>query len=99
MSILLVEKLVWSSAVCFDRQLGCWSFLTNDSSMSNNSKSPPAVGSVEGAGGVVDSGNVGSEGLGLGGGPVLSLEGLGHRLVGHLAGSTVHGSSVEGGWC
>jgi len=64
--------------------------------MSNNSKSPPAVGSVEGAGGVVDSGNVGSEGLGLGGGPVLSLEGLGHRLVGHLAGSTVHGSSVDG---
>ena len=45
----------------------------------------------------MDSGNVGSEGLGLGGGPVLSLEGLGHRLVGHLAGSTVHGSSVDGG--
>ena len=44
----------------------------------------------------MDSGNVGSEGLGLGGGPVLSLEGLGHRLVGHLAGSTVHGSSVDG---
>ena len=46
--------------------------------MSNNGKSPPAVGSVEGAGGVVDSGDGGAEGLGLGGGPVLALVRLGH---------------------
>merc|ERR1712158_229622 len=57
----------------------------------------PTVGSVEGAGGVVDSGNGGSEGLGLGGSPVLSLVRLGHRLVGHLSGSTVHGGSMDGG--
>ena len=95
MSILLVEKLVWSSAVCFDRQLGCWSFLTNDSSMSNNSKSVPAVSSVEGAGRVVDGGDVSSEGLGLGGGPVLTLERLGHGLVGHLASSTVDRGGVD----
>merc|ERR1712158_305413 len=56
----------------------------------------PTVGSVEGAGGVVDSGNGGSEGLGLGGSPVLSLVRLGHRLVGHLSGSTVHGGSMDG---
>ena len=54
------------------------SFLTDDSSVSNNGKSPPAVSSVEGAGGVVDSGDGGSEGLGLGGGPVLTLVRLGH---------------------
>ena len=35
--------------------------------MSNNSKSVPAVRSVEGAGRVVDGGNVSSDGLGLGG--------------------------------
>merc|ERR1712212_126567 len=55
------------------------------------------VGSVEGAGGVVDSGNGGSEGLGLGGRPVLSLVRLRHRLGGHLTGSTVNGGSVDGG--
>merc|ERR1719420_1388585 len=65
--------------------------------MSNNSKSPPAVSSVEGAGRIVDGGDVGSEGLGLGGGPVLALVGLRHRLVGHLSSSTVHGGSVDGG--
>jgi len=77
--------------------IDCLSFLTNDSSVSNNGKSPPAVGSVEGAGGVVDSGNGGSEGLGLGGRPVLSLVRLRHGLVGHLTGSTVNGGSVDGG--
>ena len=46
--------------------------------MSNHGKSPPAVGSVEGAGGVVDSGDGGTKGLGLGGGPVLALVRLGH---------------------
>ena len=70
-------------------------FSTNDSSMSNNSKSVPAVSSVEGAGRVVDGGDVSSEGLGLGGGPVLTLERLGHGLVGHLASSTVDRGGVD----
>ena len=63
--------------------------------MSNNSKSVPAVRSVEGAGRVVDGGDVSSEGLGLGGGPVLTLERLGHGLVGHLACSTVDRGGVD----
>jgi len=45
----------------------------------------------------VDGGDGGSEGLGLGGGPVLALVRLRHRLVGHLSSSTVHGGSVDGG--
>ena len=63
--------------------------------MSNNSKSVPAVSSVEGAGRVVDGGDVSSEGLGLGGRPVLILERLGHGLVGHLACSTVDRGGVD----
>ena len=63
--------------------------------MSNNSKSVPAVSSVERAGRVVDGGDVSSEGLGLGGGPVLTLERLGHGLVGHLASSTVDRGGVD----
>ena len=63
--------------------------------MSNNSKSVPAVSSVERAGRVVDGGDVSSEGLGLGGGPVLTLERLGHALVGHLASSTVDRGGVD----
>ena len=63
--------------------------------MSNNSKSVPAVRSVEGAGRVVDGGNVSSEGLGLGGRTVLILERLGHGLVGHLACSTVDRGGVD----
>ena len=63
--------------------------------MSNNSKSVPAVSSVEGAGRVVDGGDVSSEGLGLGGGPVLTLERLGHGLVGHLASTTVYRGGVD----
>ena len=63
--------------------------------MSNNSKSVPAVSSVEGAGRVVDGGDVSSEGLGLGGGPVLTLERLGHGLVGHLASSAVDRGGVD----
>ena len=81
MSILLwfVRKSVKFSVVSNGRQHDCWwSFLTDDSSVSNDGESPPAVGSVEGAGGVVDSGDGGSEGLGLGGGPVLALVRLGH---------------------
>merc|ERR1719347_1913106 len=72
-------------------------FLTEESSVSNNSKSLPAVSSIEGAGRVVDSCDGGSKGLGLGGGPVLALVRLGHRLVGHLSSSTVDRGSVDGG--
>ena len=54
----------------------CMGNMTNMANMGNNRT--PTVGSVEGAGGVVDSGNGGSEGLGLGGGPVLTLVRLGH---------------------
>ena len=43
--------------------------------------------SVKNVGRVSNSSDRGSEGLGLGDAPVLSLEGLGHRLVGHLAGT------------
>jgi len=85
MSILLwfVKKSVRFSVVMVVNMVcdgqGClWSFLTDDSSVSDDGKSPPAVGSVEGAGRVVDSSDVGSEGLGLGGGPVLTLVRLGH---------------------
>merc|ERR550539_139716 len=95
LSILLwfVRRSVKFSVVCDGRRQGCWwSFLTDESSVSNDSKSPPAVSSVEGAGGVVDSGDGGAEGLGLGGGPVLALVRLGH-----LSGSTVHGGSMDGG--
>merc|ERR1719234_1044541 len=54
------------------------------------------MSSVERAGSVVDGGNGGSEGLGLGGRPVLSLVRLGHGLVRHLTGSTVNGGGVDG---
>lgn len=74
----------------------CVGNMTNMANVGNNGT--PTVGSVEGAGGVVDSGDGGSEGLGLGGGPVLALVRLGHRLVGHLPGSTVHWGSMDDGW-
>ena len=70
--------------------------MTNMANVGDNGMT--TVGSVEGAGGVVDGGNGGSEGLGLGGRPVLSLVRLRHGLVGHLTGSTVNGGSVDGGW-
>jgi len=50
--------------------------MTNMANVGNNRT--PTVGSVEGTGGVVDSSNGGSEGLGLGGGPVLALVRLGY---------------------
>jgi len=71
-SVVMVVNMVCDGQGCL------WSFLTDDSSVSNDGKSPPAVSSVEGAGRVVDSSDVGSEGLGLGGGPVLTLVRLGH---------------------
>ena len=70
--------------------------MTNMANVGDNGMT--TVGSVEGAGGVVDGGNGGSEGLGLGGRPVLSLVRLRHGLVGHLPSSTVNGGSVDGGW-
>ena len=87
---------------------GLWSDLTNesgDNSMAEcvghgmgNSVSDQggtAVSSVESVRGVLNGGHVGTESLGLGGGPVLSLEGLAHRLVGHLSGTTSHMSNIS----
>ena len=73
-----------------------WSGMSNMSDMTNvGDKRTATVGSVEGAGRVVDGGDVSSEGLGLGGGPVLTLERLGYGLVGHLASSTVDRGGVD----
>ena len=44
-----------------------------------------SISSVKSVGGVSHDGGVSSEGLALGGGPVLSLVGLAHGLVAHLA--------------
>ena len=66
----------------------------SDKSMSDKSMSdkamPTAVSSMKSIGRVNDSSDGSSEGLGLGGGPVLSLEGLGHRLVGDLSCTTAN---------
>ena len=51
-----------------------------------------SISSVKSVGGVSHDGGVGPEGLALGGGPVLSLVGLAHGLVAHLAVSV----SVDG---
>ena len=60
-----------------------------------------SLGSVKPVGGVSNHGGVGSEGLALGGGPVLSLVGLAHGLVADLAVSVsvngLVGSIVDGG--
>ena len=60
-----------------------------------------SLGSVKPVGGVSNHGGVGSEGLALGGGPVLSLVGLAHGLVAHLAVSVsvdgLVGAIVDGG--
>jgi len=59
-----------------------------------------SLGSVQSVGGISNNSSVGSEGLALGGGPVLALVGLAHGLVADLAmavsvdwlvGSVVHG--------
>ena len=44
-----------------------------------------STGAVKSVGGISHDGGMGSEGLALGGGPVLSLVGLAHGLVAHLA--------------
>merc|ERR1711881_557296 len=54
-----------------------------------------AVGSMENIGRVMDSSYASSEGLGLGGGSVLSLVRLGDGLVRDLASTTVDRSSVD----
>merc|ERR1711881_156424 len=54
-----------------------------------------AVGSMESIGRVMDSSYASSEGLGLGGGSVLSLVRLGDGLVRDLASTTVDRSSVD----
>ena len=60
-----------------------------------------SLGSVKPVGGVSNDGGVGSEGLALGGGPVLSLVGLAHGLVADLAVSVsvdgLVGAIVDGG--
>ena len=60
-----------------------------------------SLGSVKPVGGVRNHGGVGSEGLALGGGPVLSLVGLAHGLVANLAVSVsvdgLVGAIVDGG--
>ena len=60
---------------------------TMGESVSNNRMS--TMSSVESIGGVMDSSDGGSKGLGLCGGPVLSLVGLGDGLVGDLARTAV----------
>jgi len=57
--------------------------------MRENSISP-----VKSVGGISHDSGVGSEGLALGGGPVLSLVGLAHRLVAHLTMSVSINRSV-----
>ena len=60
-----------------------------------------SLGSVKPVGCISHDGGVGSEGLALGGGPVLSLVGLAHGLVAHLAVSVsidwLVGAIVDGG--
>ena len=64
-----------------------------------------SLGSVQSVGGISNNSSVGSEGLALGGGPVLALVRLAHRLVADLAvavsvdgpvGSVVDGSGSGG---
>ena len=60
-----------------------------------------SISSVKSVGGISHDGGVGSEGLALGGGPVLPLVGLAHGLVAHLAVSVsvnwLVGAIVDGG--
>merc|ERR550525_752905 len=60
-----------------------------------NSVGNNSISSVKSVGGISHDGGVGSEGLALGGGPVLSLVGLAHRLVADLAVSVSIDGSVS----
>jgi len=66
-----------------------------------NSVGNNSISSVKSVGGISHDGGVSSEGLALGGGPVLSLVGLAHGLVAHLAVSVsvnwLVGAIVDGG--
>jgi len=53
-----------------------------------------SLSSVKSVGGISNNSSVSSEGLALGGGPVLSLVGLAHRLVAHLTMSVSINRSV-----
>ena len=58
---------------------------SNNAGGDDSRANPVSADTVGGAWVVGDSSNVGSESLGLGHTPVLSLQGLHHGLVGHLA--------------
>jgi len=60
-----------------------------------NSVGNNSISSVKSVGGISHDGGVGSEGLALGGGPVLSLVGLAHGLVADLAVSVSVDGSVS----
>merc|ERR1712154_428428 len=60
-----------------------------------NSVGNNSISSVKSVGGISHDGGVGSEGLALGGGPVLSLVGLAHGLVADLAVSVSIDGSVS----
>merc|ERR550525_1712134 len=60
-----------------------------------NSVGDNSLGSVKSVGGISNDGGVGSKGLALGGGPVLSLVGLAHGLVADLAVSVSIDGSVS----
>merc|ERR1719458_1583209 len=66
-----------------------------------NSVGNNSISSVKSVGGISHDGSMGSESLALGGGPVLSLVGLAHGLVAHLAVSVSVdwpvGAIVDGG--
>jgi len=66
-----------------------------------NSVGNNSISSVKSVGGISHDSGVGSKGLALGGGPVLSLVGLAHGLVAHLAVSVsidwLVGAIVDGG--
>ncbi len=68
--------------------------MSSNQAMSSNTMST-AVSSMESVGMVRHGGDGSSEGLGLGGGPVLSLEWLGDGLVGNLTGTNSYKTMVS----
>jgi len=104
----------WSNSVG-ERHWGNWSYrsvncMSQGSGMNSmgkgsvdsvNTVRDNSISSVKSVGGVSHDGGMGSEGLALGGGPVLSLVGLAHGLVAHLAVSVsvdgLVGAIVDGG--
>ena len=81
---------------------GCCMDSVGERSMDGmNTVGDDSIGAVKSVGGISHDGSVGSEGLALGGGPVLSLVGLAHGLVADLAVSVsvdgLVGAIVDGG--